>query len=405
MILHGKLILDPREAPRPGWVRIEGERIAEIGEGKPAERPDAGDGGGYICPGFIDAHLHLPQIGAIGRDGLDLLQWLERVIYPAEQGWADPQRAREQIDRVYNRMLRTGTLGYAGYLTSHRHGLVEVIRAGHRRPLRAVVGQVLMDRNAPDDLLGQPLARLALSSRGRVTTSVNPRFAVSCTDRLLDQAGTRSSEGKIIQTHLAESIPECARVAELFPDDPHYTGVYDRHGLLTERTLLAHAVHLSEDEWRLITERDSVVVHCPTANTFLQSGLFDLDAALAHGVRLALGSDIAAGPDLAMPRVGRAMIEVAKMRAMTVAPSASIPTPADVWQLITRGNADALGFTDAGRLEAGAAADLLMLAPVTDDDEHLIEHLIYTWSDEYVEGCVLNGTMIDLKKGTEGLRG
>ena len=346
MILHGKLILDPREAPRPGWVRIEGERIAEIGEGKPAERPDAGDGGGYICPGFIDAHLHLPQIGAIGRDGLDLLQWLERVIYPA--------------------------------------------------------GQVLMDRNAPDDLLGHPLARLARSSRGRVTTSVNPRFAVSCTDRLLDRAGTRSSEGKIIQTHLAESIPECARVAELFPEDPHYTGVYDRHGLLTERTLLAHAVHLSEDEWRLITERDSVVVHCPTANTFLQSGLFD--AALAHGVRLALGSDIAAGPDLAMPRVGRAMIEVAKMRAMTVAPSASIPTPADVWQLITRGNADALGFTDAGRLEAGAAADLLMLAPVTDDDEHLIEHLIYTWSDEYVEGCVLNGTMIDLKKGTEGLR-
>ncbi len=184
MILHGKLILDPREAPRPGWVRIEGE---------PPQRPDAGDATGYICPGFIDAHLHLPQIGAIGRDGLRLLPWLERVIFPAEQGWADPQRAREQIRAVYGRMLRAGTLGYAGYLTSHHHGLVEVIRAGHRLPLRAVVGQVLMDRNAPDDLIGQPLARLAQSSRGRVTTSVNPRFAVGCTDRLLERAGARAS--------------------------------------------------------------------------------------------------------------------------------------------------------------------------------------------------------------------
>ncbi|MCH8342993.1 MAG: amidohydrolase family protein [Planctomycetes bacterium] len=400
MILQGRLLINPHHTPQLGWVRIEDRQIAELGRGNPPETPVAGDADSLICPGFIDAHIHLPQIDAVGCDppcGGGLLEWLDRIVFPAEMRWQDADVAQEQAGIAYRRMLRAGTLGYAGFLTSHFHSVTSVIRAGHRLPLRAIAGQVLMDRGAAEPLLHHRLARLANSKRGRIAISVNPRFAVGCSDELLSVAKARASDEAFVQTHLAESQHECELVAELFPNDPHYTGVYDRHGLLTDRTLLAHCVHLADVEWRLIAQRRSVVVHCPTANTFLQSGLFNLDAAREHGVRLALGSDVAAGPDLAMPRVARAMIEVAKMQAMTRQAGAKphVPNPAEVWDLITRGNADALSWSDSGRLEVGAAADLLVLRVGFDLDDYLIGRLIYTWRDEYITHRVVDGRLID----------
>lgn len=402
MILHGLLLLDAGSPPQRGWLQIENSRIVEIGQGDPPQKPDLGPKQGelpaLISPGFVDAHLHLPQFDAIGCDGMQLLEWLDRVIYPAEMRWADENHALRQISSAYFRLLRSGTLGFAGYLTSHFQGYVQTVRVGHRMPLRAVVGQSMMDRNAPPELLGHELTRLASSERGRVTCSVNPRYAVACSDEMLDLARRRAATNSggalpLIQTHLAENQRECELVRQLFPNDRHYTGVYDRHDLLTERTLLAHCLHLNEDEWRLIAERKAVVVHCPTANTFLRSGLFDLDAARRHAVRLALGSDIAAGSDIAMPRVARATIETAKVRAMSSAAAVHVPTPAEVWNLITRGNADALGWHDAGRLERGATADLLVLQPPFDYDEHLIGRLIYTWRDDYITHRIVNGKL------------
>ncbi|MCH7798769.1 MAG: amidohydrolase family protein [Planctomycetes bacterium] len=414
MILQGRLLASADELPRPGWLRVDEGRIAEIGDGPPPEEPTAGGADAIICPGFVDAHIHLPQLDAVGCDGLDLLAWLNEVIFPAELRWSDPVVARADLHQAYRRMLRAGTLGYAGYLTSHHHGVVAVIGVAQQCSLRSVVGQVMMDRYAPDALLinpgthdhagqadrpGQPapLARLAESARGRLKLSVNPRFAVACSETLLARAAVRAKGDIFVQTHLAETRRECELVRELFPDDPHYAGVYDRHGLLGERTLLAHCVHLDLDQWRLIARRRSIVVHCPTANTFLRSGLFDLDAARAHGVRLALGSDVAAGPDTAMPRVARAMIETAKVRAMTApaGQSVHVPTPGEVWTMITRGNALALGFTDMGRLVPGAAADLLVLRAQVPIDRHLIGRLIYTWRDDYIDAIVLNGRLID----------
>lgn len=393
MILQGLLLNDPFRPPAPGWLRIEADRITDVQEGALPEKPDHGDERSIICPGFIDAHLHLPQIDSIGCDGMDLLDWLDRVIFPAEIRWQDEEFCAAQVCIAYRRLLNAGTLGYAAFLTSHFHGYVHTVRAGHGLPLRAVVGQALMDRHAPAELLGHPLTRLAASERSRVQCSVNPRFAVSCSEGLLKIAAEKASGGggATIQTHLAESKRECALIRQLFPNDPDYTSVYDRFGLLTERTLLAHCLHLSKPEWELIAKRQAVVVHCPGANTFLKAGVFDLNSASEHGVRLALGSDIAAGPDLAMPRVARAMIEVAKLRAMTIDPTARIPTPAEAWHMITRGNADALGWSDAGRLEMGAAADVLVLNPPFDIDEHLLGRLIYTWRDDYIAHRVVAG--------------
>jgi len=380
--------------PKLGWLSIAHGRITDIGFGTapeatansfdPAHPP-------LICPGFIDAHLHLPQIDSIGCDGLDLLDWLDRVIFPAELRWRDPAIAASQVESAYQRLLRSGTLGFAAFLTSHFHGYEATVRSGYKLPLRAIVGQVLMDRNGPPGLMTGDTTKLAKSQRARVSCSLNPRFAVSCSDEMLQRTAKRITDDALIHTHLAESKRECDLVRQLFPNDPYYTAVYERHGLLTSRTLLAHAIHLSDDEWILIAKRQAVVVHCPTANVFLQSGLFDLDAAQRHGVRLALGSDIAAGTDLAMPCVARAMIETAKVRRMTVAPNAHIPTPADAWQLITMGNADALGWPDAGRLEIGAAADLLILQPPFEIDQRLIGRLIYTWRDDFITHRMVAG--------------
>jgi len=418
MLVKGLLLTDPDEPPRAGWLRLDGDRIAEIGDGETTERADVGGAGALVTPAFIDAHTHLPQADSVGCDGLDLLEWLDRVIFPAEIWWSRGG-AMPVARQAVRAMVREGTLGFAGYLTSDHESSQRVVEWLERSPtaprLRFCAGRVAMDREAPDALTrddreraeARPRPSVALPeiegpARRRAEISINPRFAVSCTEELLAEcawlAEERSRAGRpiAIQTHLAESPGECARVRELFPGDPHYTGVYDRLGLLTARTLLAHCVHLAPVEWAIIKERESVVVHCPWANLFLRSGLFDLDAAREHKVRLALGSDVAAGADVAMPRVARGMIETAKARRLTVAPKAHIPTPAEAWRLITRGNAEALGWPDAGLLEPGCQADLLVLrVPETWLDEHLVGRLIYNWDASLIETRLCAGAIAD----------
>jgi guanine deaminase len=415
MLIKGLILNDPREAPQPGSLRIADGRIAEVRWGDTPEKADVGGAGAIICPAFVDAHIHLPQIDAVGCDGMALLPWLERVVFPAESLWGvglAPHATRTAV----RRMLREGTAAFAGYLTSHAAAGGESARLlaggvdGAR--MRFAVGRVAMDRNAPGALIDEdraraglaPSAGVALAADGlapRGERGVNPRFAVACSEELLAECGwfvrdrAEAGERVLVQTHLAESVDECRVVGELFPEDRDYASVYGRFGLLTERTLLAHCVHLAGPEWDLIAQRRSVVVHCPTANTFLQSGLFDLDAARAHGVRLALGSDVAGGPDVAMPRVARAMIEVAKVRKMTVAARAHVPSPAEVWEMITRGNAEAIGWPESGRLEEGAWADVLALrVPETWMDERLIGRLLYNWSAGLIEARVIAGRVV-----------
>ncbi len=412
MIVQGLLLLDPTRAPEPGWLRLDADRIEEIHHGSPPTRPDLGCPRDIVTPGFIDAHVHLPQIDSIGCDGLELLEWLDRVIFPAETWWGRGAAARDTRTAI-TRMLAQGTTAFAGYLSSHAQGGSEAIRTltgGVGLPrLRFAAGRSAMDRHAPDDLTNEDRARAKLSpspspllpeppapTRGEI--SVNPRFAVSCSEELLAELGwaARDRGAPVIQTHLSETLPEIALVRELFPDDPHYTGVYDRFGLLTPRTLLAHGVHLTPPEWELIRERESVVVHCPTANLFLKAGLFDLRAAREHGVRLALGSDVAGGPDFAMPRVARAMIDTAKARELMTGVAQPIPTPGEAWDLITRGNADAIGWPRAARLEAGADADLLLLrAPDAWMDEHLVGRLLYNWSSSLITARIVGGVPAD----------
>ena len=429
MIVHGRLVLDPARPPEPGWLRCEGGRVAEIGFGDlPRDRapPTLGGSSRLIVPAFVDAHLHLPQIDSAGCDGLELLEWLDRVVFPAESWWGRGAAQRDARTAV-RRLASEGTVGAAVYLSSHGRAASEVLALLSRTPMRWIAGRVAMDRGGPDDLTHEDRARAKMtpspspiapspSPRGRVSVSANPRFAIACSEELLAEIGwavadvaARGEERPFVQTHVAESRAECLRVAELFPGDESYAHIYERFGLLSERTLLAHGVWLCDDQLALLARRGSVLVHCPTSNLFLRSGLLNLDRVRAAGVRLALGSDVAGGPDVAMPRVARAMIETAKIRALSRETSGGaardwhdpgdlvrVPTPAEAWEMITRGNADALGWADGGRLEAGAAADLLVLrVPETWIDEHLIGRLIYNWSPGLIESRVFGGELID----------
>jgi guanine deaminase len=401
VLIQGRLLIDAERLPEPGWLRVEGKRISEMGQGEPPGKPDAGAADVLISPGFIDAHLHFPQFPIVGSDGLTLLDWLRHVVFPAEETWADPIIAERQARAAVQRLLRSGTLGCAAFLTSHATALAAASRALEDVPLRTIAGRVLMDREGPDALLQAPTPSffdLPESAPARLSVAVTPRFAVSCSADALRFAGEVGRDAWV-QTHLAENLAEVELVRCLFPDAPDYTTVYDAFGLLHRQTLLAHCVHLAEDEWALIAKRQSVVVHCPQANTFLQSGLFDLDQAREHDVRLALGSDIGAGCDAAMPRIARSMIDVAKLRRSTVAPKAHVPTPAEAWTLTTRGNAEALGFDDAGRLEIGAAADLLLLRPPLEIDEYLISRLLHTWEDDFIVGRLIAGRWLDSQIG------
>ncbi|MFM9956640.1 MAG: amidohydrolase family protein [Phycisphaerales bacterium] len=420
MILHGRLLIDPASPAQLGWVRVEHGRIAEMGEGDlPAGMGPPAHGGAshVITPAFFDAHCHLPQTDSVGVDGLPLLEWLNRAVFPAEMWWgrgAAPHMAMTAV----RRHQREGTAGIAAYLTSHGAINREVLTMlAAKTPMRFIAGRVGMDRLAPEELLEEdwdrvrqrPVRPCVLPKVGndlpglpqRHVVSGNPRFAVTCSEELLAEFGwwvkdnaTGVKDGPWIQTHLSESPDELAKIMELFPPprDRDYTSVYDRFGLLTERTLLAHAIHLSDDERALIAARRSIVVHCPTANLFLQSGLFNLDKAREFGLRVALGSDIAGGPDVAMPRVARAMIETAKVRRMVRRagePSVRIPTPAEAWSMITRENAEMLGWGDCGRLEVNATAALLVLrVPETWLDEHLVGRLIYGWDASLIEARV-----------------
>ncbi len=426
MRVHGRLLIDAARPPELGTLEIEGGRIVGMRFGEFNGDWDAGaDVGGrdrLIVPAFTDAHFHVPQIDSVGCDGMELLEWLNRVIFPAEAWWGRGG-AVANARTAARRLIEHGTAGVAGYLTSHAEGSREAVELwALRTGLRFHLGRSAMDREGPEELIAEDVERQRMSpmpspllaevggdevvpagGRPRRNVSANPRFAVSCTEELLAEIGwavkardESSRWGTFVQTHIAESLGECARVRELFPDAEDYVDVYDRAGLVHERTLLAHCLHLSEREWGVLAERDAVAVHCPTANVFLSAGVFDLGAARDAGVRVALGSDVAAGADVAMPRVARAMIEAAKYRRLLSGGAVHVPTPGEAWELITAGNAAALGWADAGVLAEGAMADVLVLrAPETWFDDFLVGRLVYGWESSLIEARVIGGVVAD----------
>ncbi|KAA5545293.1 amidohydrolase family protein [Roseiconus nitratireducens] len=407
-ILGGQIVqsLDDGTAVfRPGVLEIEGERVARIHWGEFRNGVELGDAETLICPGFIDAHLHLPQFDSIGAAGIPLLRWLDEVIYPAEARWNDVEVARSMIARVAKQCLAFGTTGICAFAAPSQESTLAALETFSRNGFRGVIGQVMMDRDAPDDLLRETqqlvdqvqetLTRYPAS--GRMAAAVTPRFALTCSEPLLHAAGRLVADsGAVVQTHLAETLDECQKVSDNFAGAA-YVDVYRQAGILTPRCLLGHGIHLDARARQTIAEHGAVIAHCPTANAFLGSGTMNRAAHQRSEISVALGSDIGAGFERSMVRVGRAMIEAAmivRQQAGVDAPAwQTVPTAAHAWHQITAGNADALGWTDAGRIRPGGTADLVLIRPDIPwrDSPCPLSTLMYAWDDRWIRQTYLRG--------------
>ncbi len=402
MILFGNLLLDDDEGAcvvTRGTVRLDGESIVEVNVGDQPSDYDFGGPEALITPGFIDAHVHLPQFDLVGAHGMTLLDWLSGVTFPSEMKWSDPAYAKGMAGRVAAQLLAAGTTGIAAYATVHHAGAVAAIETATSAGLRGVIGQVLMDREAPSELCVDANRLIdeatSLQSRfpvgGRIAAAVTPRFAIACSGELMAAAGKLAREtGAIVQTHLAETIAECDYVAELFCGR-RYVDVYDDAGLLGPTSVMGHGIHLNNDDRELLKARGAAVAHCPTANSFLRSGVMPRADHVRGGVKLTLGSDIGAGYETSMVRVGRAMIEAA------AAIGDSFPTAAEAWHAITAGNAEALGWLDAGRIAVGGAADLVVVKPTIpwlDGMSDPLGRLMFGWDDRWVQTTMARGKVV-----------
>lgn len=318
-----------------------------------------------IMPGFIDAHLHLPQTQVIASYGAQLIDWLNRYTFVEEQKSADPAHAERQARFFLDELLASGTTTASIYGSVHPASVEALFAHSSTRNTRMIAGKVMMDRNAPAALTDTAESGYAESKaliarwhgKGRQLYAVTPRFAITSSPQQLAAAGRLAAEHPDchIQTHINENRAEIALTAELYPDAVDYTAVYEHYGLLRANSLMGHCIHMTEREWAAFAAIGAVAVFCPTSNLFLGSGLFDWARARREGVRVAVASDIGAGTSYSMLRTLAEAYKVLQLQGQTLSAFAAL-------HAITRGNAMALGLADRiGSFEPGREADLVVL--------------------------------------------
>ncbi|HUU81871.1 MAG TPA: amidohydrolase family protein [Phycisphaerae bacterium] len=415
--LYGRL-LRPRSADEcevipAAVVRIENDgRFGEVTPGQTRAADVIGDKTCWILPGFIDAHLHLPQWDRRGIDGLPLLDWHEKVVYPAEARFKDPDFAEALAEDFVSGMIANGTTTAAAFGSPFAPATDRVFSVFARRGFRGIYGRMLNDINCPPEL-ADPADKALDESRdlaarwhgaedGRLSYAFTPRMPVCCSEKLMRGCAALAGMLKCyIQTHAGESAAEVDAVRERFPDNLDDVDVYAEFGLLTSRTLLGHGVVLSRDERHQLTETETTLVHCPTANLFLESGLMDYVAHRKAGVRIALGSSIAGGPDPFMPRVAVECLHTAKALKVHAIPRGShkVPSPAEAWWMLTRGGAEALSLGDrVGSIEPGFEADCLVVRPETWiadlPPDQQASALLYTIRPDQIEHVFIAGQRV-----------
>ena len=318
-----------------------------------------------ILPGFVDAHVHYPQTAIIASWGKQLIDWLNDYTFPEEIRFGEPDYAATIAKRFFDLSLSHGTTTVASYCTVHPESVTAFFEEALLRNLRVVGGKTCMDRNAPDGLLDTAQSAYDDSrhllehyhDKDRLSYAITPRFSPTSTRDQLTALGALWSEYPDcpMQTHLSEQTPELAWVAELFPEARDYLDTYEATGLLGFGGLYGHAIHLAEREWHRLEEVGGALIHCPTSNTFIGSGLFDMDRALARQMRVGLATDTGGGSSFSMLHTMAAAYEVAQLTGRALHPS-------ELLWLATVGSARSLRLDDKiGRLASGFEADLVIL--------------------------------------------
>ena len=365
---------------------------------------------------MVDLHAHLPQMPNAGLGfALDLLTWLDRLTFPTERSWSDPAVAERLAPRIFEAFAAAGTTTVLAYGVVFEAAMDASFRAAEAHGIRAILGKVMMDRGTYDRVI-EPTAILDRSLRetadliarwhgrddGRLGYAVTPRFAVSCTAEMLrESVALARSTGTWWQSHVAEDPFEIAEVRRLFPDALDYVDVYDRAGGLGERSVLAHAIHLSDRELARLVETGTRIAHCPASNLFIGAGVMPLARWLGAGLSVGLGSDVSGGPDASIFSVMRVGAYAQMARRSLVGDEGPILDPLDWLRMGTIEGARALGLADRiGSLEPGKDADLIVVDPAlaaplpdaTDDDPtDLMSRLIFRAHPAMVQGAWVRG--------------
>jgi len=353
-----------------GGVLIRDGRIAAVGPADDLRKshPQASitdHGAGLILPGFVDAHAHYPQTAIIASWGKRLIDWLNTYTFPEEMRFSDPAYARAIAARYFDLTLAAGTTTVASYCTIHPESVTAYFEEAEARGLRALAGKTCMDRDtAPPDLRDTAQSAYddskALLERWhgveRLSYVITPRFSPTSTPDQLKALGALWAEHPdcLMQTHLSEQTDEIAWVKSLYPTARDYLDTYEAHGLLGSGGVYGHAIHLERRERDRLNEVGAALIHCPTSNSFIGSGLFDMG--LAGGtIRVGLATDTGGGSSFSMLRTMASAYEVAQLRGRAL-------HPAELIWLATEGSARALRIADkVGRLEPGQEADLVVL--------------------------------------------
>ncbi|HHD57437.1 MAG TPA: guanine deaminase [Desulfobulbaceae bacterium] len=356
-----------------GLLLVQGGMITWFGDWKEGEKNiphscpvhDLGDK--IIVPGFIDTHIHFPQAEIIGSHGAQLLQWLDNYAFPAEMRYGDKHYAEKMADFFIHELLRNGTTTAMVFCTVHPQSVDSLFTAAEKKNMRIIAGKVLMDRNAPTELLdtarsGYQESRALIEKwhkRGRLLYGVTPRFAPTSTNEQLALAGKLKKEYPDIylQTHLAENKDEIAWVRQLFPEREDYLDVYHHHGLTGERSVFAHCIHVEDGEWNRLRATDSAIAFCPTSNLFLGSGLFNLHRARKEGIRVGMATDVGGGTSLSMLQTVNEAYKVMQLQQQNLSTK-------ELLYLTTLGGARALCLDHLlGNFQPGKEADFIVLDP------------------------------------------
>lgn len=389
-------IVGPKEACAyyaDGMILVDNGHILQTGssaELQPllkAETEIIDHGNNLLVPGFIDTHIHFPQVDMIASYGEKLLDWLNKYTFPEESKFSDPAHAKECAQFFINELLRNGTTSALVYCSVHKQSVDALFAEAFSRGMRLITGKSLMDRNVPENVRdtaesGDKDSRDLIKKwhgKGRLGYAVTPRFAPACSDEQLTRAGKLLAEYPdiLMHTHLSENTAEIEWVEDLYPDTNGYLDAYAQFGLLTDRSVFAHCIHLEGHEYQSIAEADAAISFCPTSNLFLGSGLFNLKEAEKYGVTVGLGTDVGAGTSFSLLTTMNEAYKVCHLKGDRL-------TPYKSFYLATLGGAEALNIAGkVGNLEKGKEADFIVLdkastplldrrlAGVTDLDEIL----------------------------------
>ena len=391
---------------RDGMIAVVGDADALKTDHPEAEIADYGDA--LLMAGFVDAHAHFPQTGMIASWGKRLIDWLNSYTFPEEMRFGDADYAAEVAKRYFDLTRANGTTSITSFCTIHPESVDAFFSEAQKRGQRVAAGKTCMNRNAPDGL--QDTAQSAYDDSkallqkwhgvDRLNYAITPRFSPTSTPEQLEAMGALWAENPdcLMQTHLSEQTDEVEWVRSLFPDARDYLDTYEQFGLLGPKGLYGHAIYLEQREKDRLKEVDGSLVHCPTSNTFIGSGLFDMPGLMADGHRIGLATDTGGGSSFSMLRTMAAAYEIGQLRGTAL-------HPAQLLWLATQGSARAMWMDDKiGNLTSGHEADIVVLdlastpaisqrSERAEDFWELVFPTIMMGDDRAVEAVWIGGTL------------